>query len=191
MENRIIVIKREYAPIVMHPQGHGYYIMWDYQPAMEDDGNGNMVEAEHGTCISVHVPYRKPTVALIKYLVTSYYNSETDRKIYEGFKWDGKTVYLTNENQFNYKALYDIAFQMNGANLPVKLKLGSDDTPCYVVFNTLEEFQQFYFSCVTWINNCVNEGWEKKDNMDYAPFEEALKTLPELPEDSDVLTNTL
>lgn len=188
---RQIVIKREFAPVVMHPQGHGYYIQWDYQPAMEDDGNGNMVEAEHGTCISVHAPYRKPTIGLVRYLVNGYYNEDTNRKIYDGFKWQGKTVYLTQENQFNYKALYDIALQTNGATLPVKLKLGSDETPDYVEFTTLADFQMFYFACVQWINDCVNAGWEAKDSVDYSVFEEALKNVPDLPEDSEVLTNTL
>lgn len=188
MEGRIIVIKREFAPVVMHPQGHGYYIQWDYQPMVDDEGN---VNEDAGTCISVHAPYRKPTIGLVKYLVNGYYNDETNRKIYDGFKWDGKTVYLTQENQFNYKALYDIALQTNGATLPVKLKLGSDETPDYVEFTTLEDFQQFYFACVQWINQCVNDGWAKKDGIDYSVFEAALENVPDLPEDAPVLTNTI
>ena len=190
-ENRIIVIKREFAPVVMHPEGYGYFIMWDYKPAMEDDGNGNMIEADHGTCCCVHAPYRKPTIGLVKYLINDYYNEKTNRKIFEGFKWEGKTVYLSNENQFNYKALYDIALQTDGASLPAKIKLGSDETPDYVEFKTVESFQQFYFACVAWINGCVNDGWVKKDSVDYSVFETALENVPDLPENIDILTNTL
>lgn len=188
MNDRIIVIKREFAPVVMHPQGYGYYIQWDYKPEFDEEGN----ELEHGTCVSVHAPYRKPTIGLVKYLVTNYYNDLTNRKIYEGFKFRDKTVYLTTENQANYSSAYMLAVQSDGANLPYKIKCGSDEEGAeYFTFNSLGEFSEFYLALNNHINKCLNDGWEAKDAMDYSVFETALENVPDLPEGKNILTNTL
>lgn len=191
---RIVVIKRDYQPIIIHPQGYGYFIQWDYKPSYEKDINGNSIEAEHGTCLQIFAPYRKPTINLIKYLITNFYNNDVNQQIYEGFKWNGYTVYLTNENQFNYKAMYDIAIQTNGSNLPVTIKVGDNKdiyASNYITFNTIDEFKNFYMSMINYIQKCTTEGWKNKDSVDYDVFEEALSHIIELPEDLDILTNTL
>lgn len=188
---RIICIKREFAPIVMHPQGFGYYLLWDYQPTMEKDENGNDVECDYGTCYQVACPYRKPTIELVEYLISNSINVDTDKKIYDGFIWEGNTVYLTTENQFNYKALYDICAQTNGANLPITLKLGKDGKPSYVTFETAESFRNFYYACVNYINQCVIDGWQWKDGIDYEVFKNYLPNIPDIPDDGSVLTNIL
>ena len=38
-------------------------------------------------------------------------------------------VWLSSENQFNYKAAYDLAVQTGGATLPVTFKFGTDEVP--------------------------------------------------------------
>lgn len=185
---RIIVIKREYAPVTMHPEGRGYFINWDYQPSFEDDGT----EAGHGTCLSVFAAYRKPTVALAKYLIEDAYNSDTSRKIYDGFKYEGKTVYLTGENQANYTAAYLLASQTDGANLPYVIKAGNEEEGSgYIALRNIDEMKSFYMAMTTYINRCVQDGWAAKDKVDYNAIEKALETIGELPEDLDILTNTL
>ena len=38
--------------------------------------------------------------------------------------WNNKRIWLSSENQFNYKVAYDLALQTNGANLPIIFKFG-------------------------------------------------------------------
>ena len=60
-------------------------------------------------------------------------NQETDRMILQGFKWNGKNVWLSLENQINFRAQYDLCIQTDGMNLPLKLKLGEREDGVYVV----------------------------------------------------------
>ena len=85
-------------------------------------------------------------------------------------------MYLSTENQFNYKAAYDVAVQTEGQTLPVKFKLGEDEEgqPVYHTFNSLSSFTDFYTRAIAYINQCLNEGWDEKDNFDWTPYEEAL-----------------
>lgn len=95
-------------------------------------------------------------------------NADTDQRILSGYTWlDGNgishLVWLSSENQFNYKALYDLAVQTDGANLPVKIKLGTDESVEYHTFYEIDELQDFYTGCVQWVNDCLNVGWDIKD----------------------------
>lgn len=58
-----------------------------------------------------------PTIAEVKADIEALINAHTDATILTGFSWNGKPVYLSSENQFNFKAAYDLAFQTDGANL--------------------------------------------------------------------------
>lgn len=93
-------------------------------------------------------------------------DAETDEKILKGHIWNDTPIWLSSENQFNFKAAYDIAFQTNGMNIPITFKLGEKDgEPIFHTFETVDELQEFYLSCVAHINACLNEGWEKKDAL--------------------------
>ena len=61
----------------------------------------------------------KPTDEEIRTLVMSWYNSQTDAAILSGFAYNGAPVWLSTENQYNYKAAYDLAVQTGGETLPV------------------------------------------------------------------------
>ena len=50
-----------------------------------------------------------PTVEELKTDIEDTINALTDEKILNGFSWNGKNVYLSSENQFNFKAAYDLA----------------------------------------------------------------------------------
>lgn len=92
-------------------------------------------------------------------------NAETDKNILCGYKYEGHIVWLSTENQFNYKAAYDLAIQTQGASLPVTFKLGTDENPCYKQFDNLADFSAFYVGAMTWIQQCLAEGWEKKAKL--------------------------
>lgn len=113
----------------------------------------------------------KPTADECNAVIKKAINDETDRRILEDFVWKGMAVWLSSENQFNYKAAYDLAVQTNGATLPVRFKFGSEEAPAYHTFATLEEFGDFYTSAMAHINTALNEGWQEKDAVDNMNFE--------------------
>lgn len=114
----------------------------------------------------------KPTLAELKQDISELVNAETDAKILNGFVWNDKPVYLSTENQINFKAAYDIARDTAGASLPVKFKLGeaADGTAIYHTFKKLESLQDFVVKAMSFVVATLNEGWEKKD-IDYSIFE--------------------
>lgn len=111
----------------------------------------------------------RPTRRQMKADIEALVNGLTDEKITGGYEWHGMPVWLSGENQFNFKAAYDLAFQTNGASLPERYKLGEDaeGKPVYHDFKDLAEFQDFYHGAIAYIQKCINEGWEMKDGVDY------------------------
>ena len=164
---------REYGPSgvyvieCINPRKNKYRIRWDFQP-FELDGDEKLV-----SFIEVEVKY-KPTMLEVKDIILSWYNETTDKAILSGFKWKDMPVWLSSENQFNYKAAYDLAFQTNGASLPTVFKFGTTEEPIYYKFDTLEELQDFYVKAMTYINEQLAIGWAKKDNIDWGEYEKAL-----------------
>lgn len=115
----------------------------------------------------------KPTVDDVRELFTEFVNKATDGKILSGFVWDGKNVWLSSENQFNFKAAFDVAAQTEGESLPVKFKLGEgeDGKPVYHTFEDFPEFSDFYMSAIAYTQQCLAEGWEEKDSFDESEYE--------------------
>lgn len=111
-----------------------------------------------------------PTLDEIRKTVNGFYNAETDKAILSGFTYDGVPVWLSSENQFNFKAAFDLAVQTEGASLPVKFKFGSDEEPVYKTFSTVAELRTFYLSAIAYIQDCLEAGWAKKDAVDYTVY---------------------
>lgn len=116
-----------------------------------------------------------PVVTLedIKEAILADINSQTDEKILKGFVWEEKPVWLSSENQFNFKAAYDLAVQTKGKSLPMKFKLGetAEGEPVYHTFEDLSEITDFYTKAIAYINQCLNEGWNRKDSIDWNVYE--------------------
>ena len=93
----------------------------------------------------------------------SWYNSQTDAAILSGFVYKDAPVWLSTENQYNYKAAYDLAVQTGGETLPVTFKFGSDEQPEYHTFDNLDELKDFYVQVVRHIQHTLAEGWKRKD----------------------------
>lgn len=115
----------------------------------------------------------KPTLNEIKDIILNQINAGVDNKILSGFVWKGKPVWLSSENQMNFKSAYDITVQTNGATLPIKFKLGEDENgePVYHTFTKIEPFSDFILNAFAYINKTLNEGWIEKDNIDWKSFE--------------------
>lgn len=112
----------------------------------------------------------KPTLDEIKEVVLAQINRNTDEKILCGLTWKDMLIWLSTENQFNYKAAYDLAVQTEGTSLPVKFKFGTDDSPIYYTFNTLDELKEFYTTSLNFVQQTLAEGWNEKDNVDWNVF---------------------
>ena len=138
----------------VNPIKNKWRVRWDVQE--HDDGTADYMEAE-----LTH----KPTDEEIKDLVRKWYNQQTDAAILSGFSYEGAPVWLSQENQYNYKAAYDLAVQTGGETLPVTFKFGSDEQPEYHTFTQLEELKDFYTKAVGFIQTVLAEGWEKKDKF--------------------------
>lgn len=112
----------------------------------------------------------KPTESELKSDIEALVNSLVDSNILNGFTWNGKPVYLSTENQMNFKAAYDLAVQTEGATLPLKMKLGEDEdgNAVYHTFTALSAFTDFYTKAVAYIQAALQEGWEEKDGIDYS-----------------------
>lgn len=115
----------------------------------------------------------------VKQAVIADINARTDEKIISGFVWtpdgseDGIPVWLSTENQFNFKSAYDLAVQKQGATLPVTFKMGEqeDGTPVYHTFETMDDADDFYLKAVAYINQTLAAGWQEKDSIDWSPYE--------------------
>lgn len=107
----------------------------------------------------------RPTASEVLKVITDHVDSLTDQKILTGYRWQGKNVYLSSENQFNFKAAYDVAVQTEGVPLPIKFKLGEDaeGLPMYHTFNSMNAFTDFYTGAISFIQQTLAAGWQEKD----------------------------
>ena len=99
----------------VNPVKNTWRVRWDVRE--REDGSADYMEENI---------LGKPSREIIRTVILGWYNEEIDREILSGFVYEGMPVWLSSENQFNYKAVYDLAVQTAGASLPVTFKLGSD-----------------------------------------------------------------
>lgn len=165
--------KSKYQPLTKLPSGR-YKLNFNLEPYYTTDEYGNQVETDLATWTE-HYFLGKPSLGQIKNFILDAINKEIDQKILSGFIWKDMPVWLSSENQFNYKAAYDLAVMSQGLSLPVMFKFGTTDKPVYYTFDTLEDISNFYFSAMNYINITLAEGWGKKDNIDWSVYENALK----------------
>lgn len=143
----------------VNPVKGKWRVRWDVQEL--ENGAASYMEEEFGY---------KPTDEEIRNTVMSWYNGQTDAAILSGFSYEDTPVWLSSENQFNYKAAYDLAMQTDGATLPVMFKFGTDIIPTYRKFETLEELTEFYTKAMKHIQDTLAEGWKKKDAFDLEQY---------------------
>lgn len=142
------------------PARNKWRIRWDVNE--HEDGSADYMEAEFN---------HRPSDEEIKTAVIGWYNQHTDQTILSGFEYEGNMVWLSAENQFNYKAAYDLAVQSEGATLPVKFKFGTDEQPVFRVFDNLDELTDFYTRSVRHIQETLETGWQKKVAFDLGQYQ--------------------
>lgn len=155
------------SPLIEYVDGK-YLVRWNGQ---QDPKTKGVISFDE-----ISFPY-KPSLDTIKEVILGVENSRIDKKILTGFTWNGMSVWLSSENQFNYKAAYDLAAQTNGDSLPVTFKFGDTDSPVYHEFKTLDDIADFYVKAMSHVNNTLKEGWERKDSIDWGLYKNALENL--------------
>lgn len=159
----------------INPTKNRWMVRWDYQvvenddtknPDEEDPDVPKVINVQFGEALFEH----KPELLEIKDIVLKYYNDLIDLDIYN-FQWNGHNVYLSVENQENFKAAYMFAKDTGGATLPVTFKFGDQYNPDYYQFNTVEELTEFYYAAYQHICNALMRGWMKKDTIDWSEYE--------------------
>ena len=73
-------------------------VRWDVRK--HEDGSADYMEQEFG---------HRPTLEEMKGLILAWYNAKVDEAILSGFTYEDMPVWLSAENQFNYKSAYDLA----------------------------------------------------------------------------------
>lgn len=151
------------APLeCINPKIDKWRLRWNILPVEGDEHMVTFEEKEFN---------RKPTLTEIKDTIHEWMNRQIDTQIVTGFIWRDIPVWLSTENQFNFKAAFDLAVQTGGAPLPVKFKISEDN---YFIFETIEDLRDFYTSAMTYIQTTLNNGWAAKDEFDFTPYEQAL-----------------
>lgn len=178
--------KEYYKPLTINEDGT-YLLMWHYQAI--DENSGTWIEDLY---------FEKPSLQNVQNSIIDSINADIDEKILSGFVWNDMQVWLSSENQFNYKAAFDLAIQTQGANLPLRFKFGSKLKPSYHTFNTVEELQEFYVDAMTYVNTCLEIGWNEKDSINWDEYnidkilkeqERAKKSEQESSNESELETN--
>lgn len=154
-----------YKPIKMISQNN-VIIMWDYKSIVKTNDKGDYIESPLGVW-QEHKFNHIPSLNEIKEVIFEYYNNITENEIVTGFYWNDIPVWLSMENQFNYKSVYDLTIQTNGKNLPIKFKFGDNNNVIYYTFENIEDFTDFYFNMINHIKKCIEKGWEKKDSINW------------------------
>lgn len=132
-------------------------------------------DGDNGYAYCEEILNQKPTLTEVKDIILDWVNSETDNTILCGYVWHDMPVWLSTENQFNYKAAYDLAIQTNGESLPVTFKFGTTEEPVYYEFSTKDELNDFYSGAMSFINNTLYDGWQRKDSMSFDEYKQYFK----------------
>ena len=183
-----MILKADYQPVTQIDENRARLMFKTedvMNPVYKKDDKGEIIVDENGNPVIDHYEdtdycnvlveyYRgQRTEAAMRKLIEDWYNPEIDAKILKGFTWNEMPVYLSSENQFNFKAAYDLAVQTSSQSLPVTFKLGEQNgVPVYHTFEQMADFTDFYTKAVTFINTTLAEGWAKKDGFDWSLYVE-------------------
>ena len=156
--------EKDFKPIVK-VNDRKYIISWNKkEEILESTGDKKAPVDKVFSWDTIELTY-KPTPNKIKELVYNKINQQVEFIITNCFIWNVYKVYLTKENQADYKMYYDLAFQTNGESLPVTVKFEKSGKDEYYTFDLLSEFTDFYTKMVKHINKSLSDCWKIKENF--------------------------
>ena len=151
----------------------------DFIPVQEDESriviSYGLVELDGDMAEWFEVVFYKkqgrPSLEQVKAAIIADINEKVKAKIIGGFVWNDKPVWLSEENQMNFAQ----------GVVPVTFKIGeqADGTPIYQEFATKTELKNFVEACVAWKQQCLADGWQEKDGIDWTPYEQAFAPVNE------------
>lgn len=160
--NKVYGNKNEFTPI--RSDRSRLIVSYNLQPL--EDGI-------HATWCEIYF-YKKPHPYVsdeeIKTAILDDIDNEVKRLIIETMTWEDKQVWLSIENQQNYKTALDVAKETEGGNLPIKFKLGDEDEPYYATFSTIEALKNFWLACCNHVRTCLVAGWNLKDSINWEDY---------------------
>ncbi len=109
----------------------------------------------------------KPTWDEVRRVILDTIDCETRQKILNGFIYNGKRVWLSDENQRNYDII-----ERKGTVYPMKIKLNeaADGTAVYHIFESAEEFATFNNAASAYIIDTWQAGRKEKESLDPSAF---------------------
>ena len=116
--------------------------------------NNEMFLKEHGYEEYIQKHYKPTMEEEIEQSIETI-NKETDERILNDFVWRDNEFYLSLENQFNFKNLFDLR-EIKEYPITIKTKTG------FTTLNDVKEVEEFYLSGVKFVENCLKECWERK-----------------------------
>ena len=121
-----------------------------------------------------------PTLQEVRASVEAWIDTETEAAITGDMTWEGCAVDLSAENRQNYTAEFNLAVLTGGENLPVTVRMGTDENPVYRDFTTLTELAAFYEAVRRHVRTRQQAGWLRKAEIDYTLYDEYLNSFEEM-----------
>ena len=120
----------------------------------------------------------KPTREEMAALIYEHINARCDAAILEGGVYTTLEdeprrcrLYLSQQNQFNWKAIYDMACRLEGRNLPAVFKMGvSDEDAYYYTITSMRQLEHFILSVFKFIETTLAACWQAKQSVDFTPY---------------------
>ena len=153
-------LKSDFRPIVR--SNTQTLIAWDFKPIVGEDNKETIFAEWVETILQKDASFEE-----IKDIILNYYNSIIKKEIISGFVWKGHKVWLSEENQINYKSLYDLLKDEGKEKINIVLKFGDDINIEYYKMTSLKEFKTFYIDYLSYIKETIKNGWEIKDKINW------------------------
>lgn len=142
-----------------------WVVRWGFKDSIGDESMKNQITYLEKVFVG------KPSLVDIQKTITAHYNNLCSNEILRGLMYEDSVVWLSTENQFNYKSVFDFAVQSGGENLPVRFKFGNVENQNYRVFTTIEDLKEFVGVVIEHINDTINKYWVIKDNIDWSKYD--------------------
>lgn len=115
----------------------------------------------------------RPAFEEVRAMVLAQANANVQAAITGGFRWNDMAVWLSQENQLNYARDFDLVAKSDQESDQVALptyKFGTDETPIYYTFTSVDELRGFNRAWSAHITEAIAAGWREKSAIDWEAY---------------------